>query len=124
MGAVRAGVAVTAIAALLAVAAPGAVAADGDLDPSFGQGGSATYDLGGSPAESSMAQAAAVQADGRIVLAGSTHGQGGASDLLLTRVLPDGQLDTGFGSGGSTWFNPRAPQAGSSYLQRVAIGPG
>jgi len=63
----------------------------GGLDASFGTGGRATADLGGWD----YATAVAVQADGRIVVAGYRDG-----DFCVVRFLADGQLDATFGAGG------------------------
>jgi uncharacterized delta-60 repeat protein len=63
--------------------------ADGDLDPSFGGGGLAHTDLGSFARPSAVA----VQADGKIVVAGATS-------FTLARYLPDGRLDPSFGAGG------------------------
>ena len=59
--------------------------ADGALDPSFSGDGMVTTDLGGTDA----GQAVAIQADGRIVVAGSSGG-----DFALARYSPGGVLDT------------------------------
>lgn len=62
----------------------------GTLDAGFGSAGKvAAYGIGGAPA------AMALQPDGRIVMAG-----GSTADFVLARFLANGQLDTGFGSGG------------------------
>jgi uncharacterized delta-60 repeat protein len=63
--------------------------ADGSLDQGFGIGGKATAVDGGN------ASALAVQADGKIVVAGSAHG-----DFALARFTTSGALDAGFGAGG------------------------
>jgi uncharacterized delta-60 repeat protein len=71
----------------------------GTLDPSFGSGGSAIVDLGGSDS----ARAMVVQPDGKIVVAGtSTQGSGstGTSRIGIVRLLADGQLDPSFGTNG------------------------
>ena len=65
----------------------------GDLDPSFGNHGRVVTDLGGIE----FAKSAALQADGRIVVAGFT----GAGKLLLVRYDSDGTLDASFGTGGT-----------------------
>ena len=65
----------------------------GDLDPSFGNHGRVVTDLGGIE----FAKSAALQADGRIVVAGFT----GAGKLLLLRYDSDGTLDASFGTGGT-----------------------
>jgi uncharacterized delta-60 repeat protein len=72
------------------------LANDGVLDPTCGAGGKATADIFGS--QSDQAIAAAVQADGKIVVAGSVFGA--TSDFLLARYNPDGTLDATFASGG------------------------
>ncbi|HZR47447.1 MAG TPA: PxKF domain-containing protein, partial [Candidatus Manganitrophaceae bacterium] len=76
---------------------------DGVLDPSFGTGGiiSVPLSLDGSPGE---VRSAALQPDGKIVVAGSAGGDsalyGTNSDALVARFRPDGTLDAGFGNGG------------------------
>jgi uncharacterized delta-60 repeat protein len=79
--------------------------ADLSLDPSFGVGGRVITRLGG--AGVTAAYAVAVQADGRIVAAGTAvqpvpPEQGPSSqDLAVVRYRPDGQLDPTFGRGGA-----------------------
>jgi len=71
--------------------------ADGTLDPAFGQGGTLTTDIAGSGSASSLA----LQADGKLVAAGSADpGNGSGLDFALARYLPDGTLDLAFGTGG------------------------
>src|SRR5437870_1218100 len=75
-----------------------ASAAPGDLDPSFGIGGKVTTDFG----VLGQATAVAVQADGKIVAAGTFVADplGGRDRIGLVRYNADGSLDTGFGTGG------------------------
>ena len=68
----------------------------GTLDTSFGTGGHATVDFGGDD----RVEAAALQSDGRIVLAGSTTAGMGGHDFAAARLNPDGSVDTSFGTGG------------------------
>src|SRR6266545_1878897 len=64
--------------------------ADGTLDPAFGQGGTLTTDVAGSGSASSLA----LQADGKLVAAGSADpGHGSGLDCALDRYLPEGTLD-------------------------------
>ncbi len=71
---------------------------DGTLDPGFGVGGKVTSIVEGT---SSRANAMAVQADGKIVVVGSSFNPGdGSVDFALARYLPDGTLDPSFGVGG------------------------
>lgn len=65
---------------------------DGELDPSFGAGGKATT-TGGMTASS-----AALQPDGRIVLAGGVLSM--KPELAVARLLPDGSPDRSFGEDG------------------------
>jgi uncharacterized delta-60 repeat protein len=68
--------------------------ADGSLDSTFGSGGTATLPLGAS----THANGLALQADGKLVVAGYT----GASGVWeLARFKADGSLDPSFGSGGT-----------------------
>jgi uncharacterized delta-60 repeat protein len=66
---------------------------DGSLDPDFGSGGIAAV----MPGSFISGLALALQPDGRILLAGPAPGDGGHR---VARLLPDGSLDPGFGSGG------------------------
>ena len=75
---------------------------DGVLDASFGISGRVTTSISGSPnTADDVINAIALQADGKIVVGGSAfQGNVGASDdFALARYLPDGSLDTTFGSG-------------------------
>ena len=71
---------------------------DGSLDASFGNGGLVTTDFA---SLDELGLALAIQADGRIVVAGGTGSVFPAiEDFALARYNPDGTLDTSFGSGG------------------------
>ncbi|MDW8260998.1 MAG: PKD domain-containing protein [Phycisphaerales bacterium] len=78
---------------------------DGSLDSSFGSGGRVRTDFG--PASDDLAYAAALQPDGKIVLAGGIN----LTDFGLVRYNPDGSLDTAFGSGGFITTNFSAANA-------------
>ena len=70
--------------------------ADGTLDTSFGGGdGIATTAVGGGNDE---ARAIARQADGKLVVAGTTD-NGSNDDIAVARYNTDGTLDTSFGGG-------------------------
>lgn len=77
---------------------------NGQLDPDFDADGRATiaFNLGAS-GEDQMT-ALTIQADGRIVTAGTVDTSSGQPnlDMAVARVLPNGSLDTGFGIGGKT----------------------
>src|SRR5437899_3573299 len=78
-------------------------AGPGDLDATFGTGGRVLTDFGGGAG----ARALALQADGRIVVAGRSRVAVG-DDFALARYNPNGSLDPSFGSGGRvlTDFGP------------------
>jgi uncharacterized delta-60 repeat protein len=65
---------------------------DGSLDASFGLGGKVITGL----AISDLANAVALQPDGKIVVVGTTNNY----DVLVLRYDPDGALDSTFGTGG------------------------
>lgn len=74
--------------------------ADGSLDATFGVGGIAFTDL--NAGSNDTAKAMALQADGKIVLAGQsiTPVSPPAEDFAVVRYNSDGSLDTTFGMGG------------------------
>jgi len=76
-----------------------AQAAAGDLDPTFGSGGTVMTDINRS---TDLAQAVALQADGKLVVVGQTYKNNDYSteDFAVARYNTDGTLDTTFGRGG------------------------
>jgi uncharacterized delta-60 repeat protein len=71
--------------------------ADGRVDANFGAGGLARLDIGpGQDAPLGLA----LQADGRIVVVGSSLNTATSFDFVVARLLPNGAADTGFGTGG------------------------
>jgi uncharacterized delta-60 repeat protein len=73
-----------------------AQAADGDLDPTFGTGGMVMTDINRS---TDLANAVAIQADGKLVVVGTSYRQNDFSDedFVVTRYNTDGTLDNTFG---------------------------
>jgi uncharacterized delta-60 repeat protein len=71
-------------------------APDGQLDTSFGNGGSKITDLG----FVDVANGVALTRSGQIVIAGYTIGAKLSNDFLLARYDTNGTLDTTFGGGG------------------------
>jgi uncharacterized delta-60 repeat protein len=70
---------------------------DGSLDPTFGDGGTVVTGF----ADPTWAEAAALQPDGRIVVAGySDSNLTARSHVTIARYRPDGSLDPTFGDGG------------------------
>src|SRR5438034_447799 len=81
-------------AALLLLPAAGR-ANPGDLDPTFGIGGKVTTGIG----TGDYGYAAAIQADGKLVVAGETN-NGSNYDIALVRYNANGTADETFGTGG------------------------
>ena len=82
--------------------------ANGTPDSTFGQGGGAIFTLGSAVAE--FGRAVALDAQGRIVVAGSAATSGGG----IARLLATGALDPAFGAGGKTLL-------GESFTQFNAL---
>lgn len=84
---------------------------DGTLDSSFGADGNSdgtpdgvvNLDLGTS---SDDAKAVAIQADGKIVVAGNSTPTGGSSNVVLARLDKNGTLDATFGADGNADGTP------------------
>ena len=83
---------------------------DGSPDPTFGDNGFSTYDLGADD----YLNAIAVQADGRITAVGST-GQY-SRDLLIVRFNSNGSFDNAFGNSGIFIFDSGTSDAGSDII--------
>lgn len=77
---------------------------NGELDPSFGNGGKVRTDFSKTDDcrySFDTATSLAIQPDGRIILAGhGTHGENVPDDFVIIRYRTDGQIDRGFGSHG------------------------
>lgn len=91
------------ILAALVFAVASAVAADGDVDTTFGNGG---YELINwqTPGDA-IPNSVAIDSSGRILIAGQaqTYRSGSPSDadFLVTRLLPNGSIDTTFAADGN-----------------------
>lgn len=79
-----------------------------ESDPCFAGNGGGIYDFGGSEAGSGTA----VQADGRIVIGGSTNDRGDDDDMFVVRIRPDGELDAEFGTDGIVYIDFGGDEAG------------
>jgi uncharacterized delta-60 repeat protein len=88
---------VLAVASLL-VAAASASATPGDLDRSFGHGGTVLTSFGAG--EQATGQAVALARGNRIVVAGQLFTAAGDSEFALARYTSAGRLDRGFGDDG------------------------
>ena len=107
------------VASTLALVAP-ASGAPGDLDPTYGSGGSVDVSRPGAPENGRGAKDAVLQADGKLVVTIFTY-----EGFIVRRFLPDGSRDEGFGDGGTAtmpfdfdWED--APNGGSTA---VAVQP-
>ena len=88
-----------------------AFAAPGELDPSFGDGGKVVESFGSLGDD--RGEALTLQADGKLVAAGSSE-----SEFAIARYTPTGGLDTGFAGGDGVAVRPAATSAND-----VAIAP-
>ena len=89
----------TAITLAFIVSGRTVLAVDGDLDPTFGTDGKILTDFDHS---TDIAYAVAIQADGKLVVVGTTYRDNDFSDedFAVARYNPDGTLDKTFGVGG------------------------
>ena len=92
---------------------------DGSLDPSFGINGTVTTDFG----DWTEARAAALQADGKIVVAGMNIPSTGCERPFVARYNADGTLDDSFGVNGRTLtdFSPLAGPGCNGVATALAI---
>src|SRR5882672_732460 len=105
-----------------------AEAAAGDLDPTFGTGGMVMTDINRS---TDLANAVAIQADGKLVVVGTSYRQNDFSDedFVVTRYNTDGTLDNTFGVRGKvrTDFPGLAAVPSSVVIQpdgKIAVAGG
>ncbi len=90
---------------------------DGTRDASFGSGGIATAHVGPS---TDVVDAAALQPDGKILVAGEIDNTSGNFDFAVVRFNPNGTLDTTFGTGGYVSWDILAE---NNYLTSVTVAP-
>jgi uncharacterized delta-60 repeat protein len=96
---------------------------DGSPDPSFGSDGVVTTTVPGGPNASAAISAAALQPDGRIVVAGTYYNiDPGVEEFMLARYNPDGSLDTSFGNGGVVKTQVEDVNVGTQYPFSAASG--
>ncbi|MCP4387206.1 MAG: hypothetical protein GY802_02845, partial [Gammaproteobacteria bacterium] len=88
---------------------------DGTLDTGYGTGGKVISDLSGND---DKGYAAALQADGKIVVAGYSN-NGVDNDFMLARYDTDGSLDTSFGGGDG--FTTTAIGSGDDIARSLAL---
>ena len=100
---------------VFAAAAASAASGHGSLDPSFGAGGKVTTSIG----SFSVAQAVAVEPDGKLFVAGTTSTKVGDS-VALARYLPNGSLDRTFGRNGRV-ITPVGPYCCEGYVSALVV---
>src|SRR5215472_11312168 len=86
----------------------------GSLDPTFGNNGIVTT-------ANTVANGAALQSDGKIVVAGSVANAQNFQQGGLLRYTSNGVLDSGFGTGGKVLMAVGTTNAGAAFA--VAIQP-
>lgn len=100
--------------------------ADGSIDPTFGNAGTVPIDFEGTLL-GDEANALAIQADDKIVVAGFTRFSGTDQRMAVARFNADGTVDAGFGNGGRTSFDPYRDvldkNAGRSIAHKLLIQP-
>jgi len=101
-----------------------AFAAAGSLDPTFGNGGIVETNFGPNNNNFTFSDAA-LAPDGDIVVAGSVAGLAGQqSTAVIVRYLPNGALDSSFGSDGIvTLPAPASFFLGNSFILSIAVQP-
>ena len=80
----------------------------GDLDPTFGAGGSLVYSFGSAAARPSVGRAVALAEDGSIVLSGYTQLIAGDNDFVAARLYNDYVFADGFESGDASYWSASA----------------
>ncbi|HEY3185944.1 MAG TPA: delta-60 repeat domain-containing protein [Solirubrobacteraceae bacterium] len=91
--------------------------ASGALDQAFGSGGTVRF----TPAPGFGASDVALQADGKILLAGVVSGGAGRGlDAVVARLNSDGSIDGSFGDGGSKLIDFAG---GRDFAEAVAVQP-
>src|SRR4029079_18983814 len=86
----------------------------GTLDLSFGNQGKVNTNLG----IDEFGRCTAVQADGKILVAGSITTTGAAGDFLIMRYKSDGTIDSTFGKKGRKRFDFRN---GNDFATAIAV---
>lgn len=92
---------------------------DGSVDIAFGNAGLATLDFSDFGATAQYAFALALDANGRILLAGDVGYANNMFACAIARLLPDGTPDPAFGQAGRVVIRPGTPAA---PLNAIALG--
>ena len=100
------------LAVVLAASCGSVLAAPGDLDPTFGSGGIVLDPMNGNDAQ---ARALAIDASGRIVVAGQVANNAIDDDFGVLRLDAGGNADAAFGSGGRAYASFAAASDDEGY---------
>ena len=94
---------------------------DGRLDSSFGRGGIVFLNPGPGDSDDDV-QGLVIQANGRILIGGSTAATAFLfdSDFMVARYMPDGSLDPSFGTGGIV-TTPTGPGGADDEIWAMAL---
>src|SRR5262249_49582815 len=92
--------------------------ANGTLDTTFGTKGKVTTDFAGN---GDWAGGVAIQADGKIVAAGSAGDSSGPGTIGLARYNTNGSLDASFGNGGKVMISIRPGVSTDDAAHAIAI---
>jgi uncharacterized delta-60 repeat protein len=96
---------------------------DGSLDPSFGTAGAVVTEFFGF---TDIANAVAIQGDGKIVVGGSAATNsffGQNIDFAIARYNTDGSLDTSFGGDGKVTTDIFGPTGNGDIIYAIAVQP-
>jgi uncharacterized delta-60 repeat protein len=91
---------------------------NGQFDPSFGVGGKVVTDLGGYE----LPDVVALDANGKVLVAGLTSDGSSNSEFLVVRYEADGRLDTGFGINGAVRTAPFG-LSGPGNARAISVRP-
>jgi uncharacterized delta-60 repeat protein len=97
---------------------------DGTLDETFGQDGKVVTNMTGSDEDYSSPTAVTLQADGKIIVTGSTFDEKAQHDVFATiRYNEDGSIDSAFGKKGKvlTAINSKKGEEYLDYAADVAV---
>lgn len=78
---------------------------NGTLDATFGTGGILEFNIAPATTVDDAAEAVAIQADHKIVVAGYSKPPGGDYNFAIARLLPDGTFDTTFNTDGRKFMD-------------------
>jgi uncharacterized delta-60 repeat protein len=97
---------------------------DGSPDAAFGDAGKVRVAFDRIPSGMDYARAVVVQADGKLVLAGTAQGGSSSGTPILGRLTDDGSLDPDFGDGGRKILHIGSAEPEVGVINRAALAGG